>query len=96
MSIHPSLKGPGQGKRHRNVLKKFERIVKLKEQSGTTAIAVTHDMQSAYKISDRIAMLYEGKILEIGTPQQIQNSSNPIVTQFINGSSHGPIPVPRI
>jgi phospholipid/cholesterol/gamma-HCH transport system ATP-binding protein len=70
-------------------------IVKLKEESGTTAIAVTHDMKSAYKISDKIAMLYEGKILQMGTPDEIQNSSDPIVRQFIAGSSHGPIPVPR-
>ena len=70
-------------------------ILKLKEESGTTAIAVTHDMQSAYKISDKIAMLFEGKILQIATPEEIQNSSNAIVRQFIAGSSHGPIPVPR-
>ncbi|OGR84567.1 MAG: ABC transporter ATP-binding protein [Elusimicrobia bacterium RIFCSPLOWO2_01_FULL_54_10] len=71
-------------------------ILKLKEESGTTAIAVTHDMKSAYKISDKIAMLFEGKILQIGSPDEIQNSSNPIVRQFIAGSSHGPIPVPRV
>ena len=71
-------------------------ILKLKEESGTTAIAVTHDMKSAYKISDKIAMLFEGKILQIGSPEEIQNSSNAIVRQFIAGSSHGPIPVPRI
>ena len=71
-------------------------ILKLKEESGTTAIAVTHDMKSAYKISDKIAMLFEGKILQIGSPEEIQNSSNAIVRQFIAGSSRGPIPVPRI
>lgn len=69
-------------------------ILKLKKETQTTAIAVTHDMKSAYKISDRIAMLYEGKILEIGTPKQIQNSNNPILRQFISGSSFGPIPIP--
>ena len=71
-------------------------IVKLKEESGTTAIAVTHDMKSAYKISDRIAMLFNGQILQIGTPDEIQNSPNAIVRQFISGSSHGPIPVPKV
>lgn len=71
-------------------------ILKLKMETGTTAIAVTHDMKSAYKISDRIAMLYEGKILEIGTVEQIRKSANPIVQQFISGSSQGPIPVPDI
>ena len=71
-------------------------IVKLKEESGTTAIAVTHDMKSAYKISDKIAMLYNGKILQIGSPEEIQNSASPIVRQFISGSSHGPIAVPKV
>ncbi len=71
-------------------------ILRLKEGSGTTAIAVTHDMKSAYKISDKIAMLFNGKILQIGTPDEIQNSDSPIVRQFISGSSHGPIPVPKI
>ena len=71
-------------------------ITNLNEHSGTTAIAVTHDMNSAYKISDRIAMLYEGKILQVGTPEQIRNTSDPIVRQFITGSSRGPIPVPQI
>ncbi len=69
-------------------------ILKLKRETGVTSIAVTHDMKSAYKVSDRIAMLYEGRVLEIGTPDQIQNSSNATVRQFIAGSSHGPIPVP--
>lgn len=69
-------------------------MLKLKRETGVTSIAVTHDMKSAYKISDRIAMLYEGKVLESGTPAQIQNSSNAVVRQFIAGSSVGPIPVP--
>ena len=71
-------------------------IVQLKNKTGVTAIAVTHDMKSAYKISDQIAMLYEGKILEMGTPEQFQTTDNPVVRQFINGSSRGPIPVPDI
>ncbi len=69
-------------------------MLKLKRETGVTSIAVTHDMKSAYKISDRIAMLYEGKVLEAGTPAQIQNSANAVVRQFIAGSSVGPIPVP--
>lgn len=71
-------------------------ILQLKRQLGVTSIAVTHDMKSAYKIADRIAMLYEGKILEIGSPEQIQHSRNPVVKQFISGSSQGPIPVPQL
>ena len=56
-----------------------------------TSIVVTHDMKSAYKISDRISMLYEGEIIFTGTPEEIQNSSNPIIQQFIKGESVGPI-----
>ncbi|MFA6356336.1 MAG: ABC transporter ATP-binding protein [Candidatus Omnitrophota bacterium] len=63
----------------------------LQSKLRTTAIAVTHDMTSAYKIADRIAMLYKGKIIEVGTPEQIKNTSNPIVRQFITGAASGPI-----
>jgi phospholipid/cholesterol/gamma-HCH transport system ATP-binding protein len=50
-------------------------------------------MKSAYKIADRIAMLYQGKIIEVGTPEEIRNSSNPMVQQFIEGRSEGPIKI---
>jgi phospholipid/cholesterol/gamma-HCH transport system ATP-binding protein len=66
-------------------------IVDLRKKLGVTSVAITHDMHSAYKISDRIAMLYKGEILEIGTPEQIKNTENPIVRQFITGSAVGPI-----
>ncbi len=60
-------------------------IVQLHDKLKVTGIAVTHDMTSAYKIADRIAMLHEGKIIEVGTTQEIKNTSNPIVRQFILG-----------
>ena len=63
----------------------------LHEKLKVTSISVTHDMKSAYKIADRIAMLYDKKIIEIGTPEEIMNSSNPIVRQFISGDAQGPI-----
>ena len=66
-------------------------IVGLKKKLGVTSVAITHDMQSAYKISDRIAMLYKGEIQETGTPDEIRNTTNPIVKQFITGSAVGPI-----
>ncbi len=66
-------------------------IIDLRKKLGVTSVAITHDMHSAYKISDRIAMLYKGEILETGTPDQIRNSANPIVHQFITGSAVGPI-----
>jgi len=66
-------------------------ILDLQKKLGTTAVVVTHDMKSAYKISNRIAMLYEGRIVECDTPARIQASTNPVVRQFITGSSQGPI-----
>ena len=68
-------------------------IVEMKEKLNVTSIAFTHDMKSAYKIADRIAMLYQGKIIEVGTPEEIRNSSNPMVQQFIEGRSEGPIKI---
>lgn len=68
-----------------------ERIKDLHDKLKVTSIAVTHDMKSAYKIADRIAMLYQGKIIAEGTPREIQETSHPIVYQFINGLAQGPI-----
>jgi len=66
-------------------------IVHMKNTLTITSIAVTHDMVSAYKISDRIAMLYKGKIIIAGTPDEIKGSDSEIVQQFITGSARGPI-----
>ncbi|MEW6375573.1 MAG: ABC transporter ATP-binding protein [Thermodesulfobacteriota bacterium] len=68
-----------------------ELIIQMKEKLNVTSIAITHDMKSAYKVADRIAMLYQGKIIEVGTPKEIMNSPNPVVQQFIEGRSEGPI-----
>lgn len=68
-----------------------ELIRSLHDKLKVTSIVVTHDMKSAYKIADRIAMLYQGRIIAEGTPSQIQNTDNPVVRQFINGLAHGPI-----
>ena len=68
-----------------------ELIIKLKKTLCVTSIVITHDMVSAYKIADRIAMLYDGVILGIGTPDEIKGSSDPVIRQFITGSSVGPI-----
>lgn len=69
-------------------------IVDLKEKLKVTSIVVTHDMKSAFKVSGRIAMLYEGKIVATGTPAEFQSTDNPLVKQFVTGSSHGPIQMP--
>jgi phospholipid/cholesterol/gamma-HCH transport system ATP-binding protein len=66
-------------------------IRRLQERLGMTSIAVTHDMRSAYHIADRIAMLHEGRIHAIGTPDEIQATRDPILRQFIEGSSDGPL-----
>lgn len=66
-------------------------ILRMQEKLKVTSIVVTHDMKSAYKVANRIAMLYEGDIIGIGTPDEIRNTSNPIISQFITGSAHGPI-----
>lgn len=66
-------------------------IVQLHAKLKVTSIAVTHDMTSAYKIGDRITMLYNGKIVSDGTPDQIKNTQDPIVRQFITGAGTGPI-----
>jgi phospholipid/cholesterol/gamma-HCH transport system ATP-binding protein len=68
-------------------------ILKMKDSLGVTSVIITHDIVSAFKVADRIAMLHEGKIIEIGTPEQIKNSSNPIVQQFIKGESEGPVKI---
>ena len=66
-------------------------IIRMRERLRITSIVVTHDMTSAYKVGTRIAMLYNGKIVGIGTPEEIRNSQDPLVHQFIGGSAHGPI-----
>ena len=66
-------------------------IVEMRERFAITSIAITHDMVSAYKIGHRLAMLYQGKIIFTGTPEECKNTTNPMVRQFITGSSVGPI-----
>ena len=68
-------------------------ILHLQKTINVTSIVVTHDMKSAYKVSNRIAMLYQGKIVGIGTPNEIENTKNPIIRQFIDGKSDGPIKI---
>jgi phospholipid/cholesterol/gamma-HCH transport system ATP-binding protein len=63
----------------------------MKKELKVTSIVITHDVVSAYKVADRIAMLYGGRIIEIGTPDKIKNSENPVVQQFIHGRADGPI-----
>jgi len=66
-------------------------ILDLSKKLSITSVVVTHDMKSVFSIADRVAMLYEGRVLEVGTPSQIKSSKNEMVQQFINGSPDGPI-----
>jgi phospholipid/cholesterol/gamma-HCH transport system ATP-binding protein len=66
-------------------------IVEMRNRLKVTSIVVTHDMNSAYKVADSIAMIYGGKVIAEGTPDEIKKSQNPIVQQFIQGKAHGPI-----
>lgn len=66
-------------------------ILDLSKKLSITSIVVTHDMKSVFSIADRVAMLYEGRVLEVGTPEEIQKSNNKMVQQFVSGSPDGPI-----
>jgi phospholipid/cholesterol/gamma-HCH transport system ATP-binding protein len=66
-------------------------IIDFNRKFQITSIVVTHDMTAAYKIASRIAMMYMGKIIQIGTPDEIRNTKDPVVKQFITGSATGPI-----
>lgn len=68
-----------------------ELIKSLHDKLKVTSIVVTHDMKSAYRVADTIAMLYQGKIIAEGSAQEIQNSSHQVVHQFVNGLAKGPI-----
>jgi phospholipid/cholesterol/gamma-HCH transport system ATP-binding protein len=70
-------------------------IINLREHLKITSIVVTHDMKSAYKIADRIMMLYKGEVIFTGNPEETKNTGNPVVRQFVEGSSHGPIETDR-
>ena len=71
-----------------------ELIVQCVRELGATALSITHDMASARKIADRIAMLYEGQIVWVGPPSEIDDSGNAYVDQFVHGRAEGPIHMP--
>jgi len=63
----------------------------LQQRLGVTSIVVTHDLVSAYHVADRMAMMYGGKVVFTGTPEETRHTADPMVRQFIEGSSTGPI-----
>jgi phospholipid/cholesterol/gamma-HCH transport system ATP-binding protein len=66
-------------------------IINTCDTMDVTSLVVTHDMTSAYKVGDRIAMLHEGEIIFVGTPDEVRKTDNPYVRQFIHGEAEGPI-----
>ncbi|PYK08630.1 MAG: ABC transporter ATP-binding protein [Verrucomicrobia bacterium] len=66
-------------------------IISLSETAKVTSITVTHEMDSAFRIGTRMAMLYQGKIIEEAEPEEFKQSKNPVVAQFLSGSTEGPI-----
>ena len=60
-------------------------MIRMRERLGVTGVVITHDMRSAYTVGTRIAMLYEGRVRAVGTVEEIRNSTDPIVRQFIEG-----------
>jgi phospholipid/cholesterol/gamma-HCH transport system ATP-binding protein len=70
-----------------------ELIRSLQKKLEITSVAVTHDMTSAYKIGDRLAMLYGGRIIFEGTPEEVRSIDSEVVRQFVEGRAEGPIPI---
>lgn len=66
-------------------------IHETQQESGRTYVVISHDIQATFKIAHRIAMLYEGRIIAYGSPDEIRASQNPFVSQFLRGTTEGPI-----
>jgi phospholipid/cholesterol/gamma-HCH transport system ATP-binding protein len=68
-----------------------ELILQLHDRLGVTVLCITHDIHAAFKIATRISMLYQGRIIAAGTPDELQACEHEVVQQFLAGSAHGPI-----
>lgn len=66
-------------------------ILETRGEAGRTYVVISHDIRATFQIADYIAMLYEGKIIAYGTPDEIRSNSNPFLVQFLQGSAEGPI-----
>jgi phospholipid/cholesterol/gamma-HCH transport system ATP-binding protein len=62
-------------------------MMRMRKQLGVTSVVITHDMRSAYRVGTRIAMLYDGKVRQVGTVDEIRNTRDPVVRQFIEGKA---------
>lgn len=68
-------------------------ILSLNKELGVTSIVISHDMTSVFRTADRIAMLYEGNFLKVGSPDDFKESSDPVIRQFLAGSANGPMAI---
>jgi phospholipid/cholesterol/gamma-HCH transport system ATP-binding protein len=68
-----------------------ELINRMKRELNVTSVVITHDLDSTFKVADRIAMLYQGRIIAVGAPEEIRHSTDPVVHQFIHGLAQGPL-----
>ena len=68
-------------------------VIDLSKKLGVTSVVVTHDMASAFRIADRMAMLYRGKLIALGTPAEMRTSGDARIKQFVEGLADGPIPL---
>lgn len=76
------------------ILNSIHRLIKTThEKYGFTGIIISHEIPEIFDVADRVAMLHDGIIVETGTPEEIKNSSNPVIKQFITGGPEGPIEV---
>jgi phospholipid/cholesterol/gamma-HCH transport system ATP-binding protein len=66
-------------------------IVDLRARLGVTSVVVSHDMEGVYRVADRVAMLYDGRVIAMGTPEDFRTSVDPIVRQFVSGALEGPL-----
>jgi phospholipid/cholesterol/gamma-HCH transport system ATP-binding protein len=72
--------------------RRVDRLIRdLSDRLHVTSLVVSHDLPSIFGIADRIVMLYKGKVRLIGTPNDFKSSTDPVIVQFINGHSEGPI-----
>ena len=66
-------------------------ILDMRAKFGVTSVVVSHDMEGVYRVADRVAMLYDGRIIAIGTPDDFRDAADPIVRQFVHGALEGPL-----
>lgn len=68
-------------------------ILTLNRELGVTSIVISHDMHSVFRTAGRVAMLYDGNFIKIGSPEEFRNSDDEVVRQFVEGRAQGPIPL---